>query len=120
MEAKQSDLKKFMFIWVIIFSFLSYYINNYFIVAIFITLLIYIVTPKIFKRLYFGWIKFGGFIGNINSHIIMFIVYFFLITPIGLLLRVFGKDLLSKKMGYKEETYWVEADTVLTSMKNQF
>ena len=44
------------------------------------------------------WIKFGEFLGRFISPIVMFLIYFLLITPISLILRVFKKDLLNLKI----------------------
>ena len=54
-----------------------------------------------------------------DTMIISAIVYFIVITPIGLLLRIFGKDLLGIKF-LKKKSYWIKRDKDLGSMKNQF
>jgi hypothetical protein len=69
-----------------------------------------------FKRI---WIKFGEILGKVIAPIVLSIVYFIVITPIGLLLRIFGKDLLGIKF-LKKKSYWIKRDKDLGSMKNQF
>ena len=69
-----------------------------------------------FKRI---WIKFGEILGKVIAPLVLSIVYFIVITPIGLLLRIFGKDLLGIKF-LEKKSYWIKRDKDLGSMKNQF
>ena len=61
----------------------------------------------------------GIFLGNIISPIVMGLIYFVVVTPIALLLKVFGKDVLSLKKT-KSSTYWKNKEKYNSSMKNQF
>ena len=65
------------------------------------------------------WFKFGLFLGKLISPLIMGIIFFLVVTPIGLLMRMIGKDLLSLKFNTKK-SYWIEKDGVQSKMKNQF
>ena len=65
------------------------------------------------------WIKFGELLGKIIAPIIMGIIYFFIITPIGLFLRLIGKDLLGLKFN-KNKSYWVERKKNIGSMNKQY
>ena len=65
------------------------------------------------------WIKFGELLGKIISPIVMTFVYFFVITPIGIIVRLFGKDLLQIKFNSKP-TYWINRKKNIGSMKRQF
>ena len=58
--------------------------------------------------------------GKIVSPIIMGIIFFLVVTPIGLLMRLFGKDVLNLKLNKKESTYWIEKVGPKSKMKNQF
>ena len=69
-----------------------------------------------FKKI---WIKFGEILGKVIAPLVLSIVYFIVITPIGLLLRIFGKDLLGIKF-LKKKSYWIKRDKDLGTMKNQF
>tara|TARA_X000000950_G_scaffold5868_1_gene6253 strand:- start:2926 stop:3309 length:384 start_codon:yes stop_codon:yes gene_type:complete len=73
-----------------------------------------ILTP--FNKI---WMKFGVLLSNVVSPIIMVIVFFLVITPIGLLMRLFKKDLLNLKFN-KNYSYWIEKKGPLSKMKNQF
>ena len=50
----------------------------------------------------------------------MLLVFFVVITPIGLMLRLFGKDILGLKFSEKVKTYWITRDKNIGSMKRQF
>ena len=65
------------------------------------------------------WFKFGLFLGKIVSPIIMGLVFFLLVTPTGIIMRLFNKDLLNLKKK-KTKSYWIIRDNSNTDMKNQF
>ena len=65
------------------------------------------------------WFIFGIFLGKIISPLIMGIIFFLVVTPIGLLMRLFGKDILNLKYN-KNNTYWIEKKGPKSLMKNQF
>ena len=65
------------------------------------------------------WFKFGILLGRIVSPLVMGIIFFFVVTPIGLIMRALGKDLLNLK--YKlNKSYWIEKSGPKSKMKNQF
>ena len=65
------------------------------------------------------WFKFGLLLGKIISPIVMGIIFFLVVTPIGLIMRLLGKDLLNLKFN-KKNTYWIEKSGPKSKMKNQF
>ena len=82
-------------------------------------LILGILNSKILLPLNRYWTIFGLFIGNIISPLIMGIIYFGVITPTGLLMKIFGKDLLGLKKN-KNYSYWIKKDNTNNNMKNQF
>ena len=66
------------------------------------------------------WVKFGMILGSIVAPIIMGVVFFLVVTPIGLVMRIMGKDLLNKKYDKKKKTYWINRYKNMGSMKKQF
>ena len=84
-----------------------------------IFLLLGILNSTILTPLNKLWFKFGIFLGKIISPLIMGIIFFIVVTPIGLLMKLFGKDLLSLKFNDKK-TYWIEKNEPKSKMKNQF
>tara|TARA_B110000305_G_C19066701_1_gene459652 strand:- start:121 stop:510 length:390 start_codon:yes stop_codon:yes gene_type:complete len=65
------------------------------------------------------WFKFGILLGNFVSPIVMGIVFFFIVTPTALIMKIFGKNLLNLKRDNKQ-SYWVERSSIKSKMKNQF
>ena len=66
------------------------------------------------------WFKFGMILGSVVSPVVMALVFFMVVTPTGLIMRAFGKDLLNKKHDKKKETYWIKRYNSIGSMKRQF
>ena len=66
------------------------------------------------------WSKFGIFLGVIVSPIIMGIVYFLVVTPTGIFMRLLGNDLLKMSKEKNTSTYWIKRDKQHISMKKQF
>lgn len=64
-----------------------------------------LVKPTILKMIYYPWMKFGSILGWINTRIILGIIFFFLITPLGLFLRMIGKDFLSTRFEKSKQSY---------------
>ena len=65
------------------------------------------------------WFKFGILLGNFLSPVVMGIVFFAIVTPTSLIMRVLGKNLLNLKKKNKK-TYWIERSKIKSKMKNQF
>ena len=65
------------------------------------------------------WFKFGIFLGNFVSPIIMGIVFFAVVTPTSLLMRIFGNNLLGLKKSNKN-SYWIKKPLIKSKMKDQF
>ena len=84
-----------------------------------IFLLLGLINSTLLKPLNKLWFKFGILLGNIISPIIMGIIFFFVVTPTGLLMKIFKKDPLNLKKN-NSNTYWTDKDNSNNSMKNQF
>ena len=78
-----------------------------------------ILNLQILTPLKKGWIKFGELLGKIISPIIMGLIFFLIITPIGLFMRLIGKDLLNLKYN-NDKTYWTKRSKDINTMKKQF
>ena len=81
-------------------------------------LIITIIRPNLFTFLNRSWIQFGIFLGKIISPIVMGLVFFFVVTPIGVLVRILKKDVMGLKRG--ASSYWINREDKLQSMKKQF
>ena len=78
-----------------------------------------LINSKLLTPLNLIWIKFGELLGKIISPIVMGVVYFIIITPIGFFVRLLGKDLLNIKFS-KKDSYWIKREKNIGSMKRQF
>ena len=78
-----------------------------------------LLNSKIITPLNKLWFKFGIFLGKIISPILMGIIFFFVVTPIGLIMRFLEKDVLNLKYN-KNKSYWIEKNGPKSKMKNQF
>ena len=78
-----------------------------------------LVNSKILNPLNKFWFKFGIFLGKIISPFVMGIIFFLVVTPIGLLMRLLNKDLLNLKFN-NSHSYWIEKTEPRSKMKNQF
>ena len=84
----------------------------------FIFLLLGVINSKFLTPLNKIWFRFGIFLGNFISPIVMGLVFFLVVTPTGLLMKLFRKDILRLKKN--KITYWINKDRDDSSMKNQF
>ena len=95
-------------------------INLYLISIALIFLILGLLNSKILTPLNKSWIKFGELLGRIIAPIVMGIVYFIILTPISLLVRLLGKDLIGMKFDKNLKTYWIKRKKNLGTMDKQF
>ena len=84
-----------------------------------IFLILGVLNAKILSPLNKAWFKFGIFLGNFIAPVVMGIIYFLVVTPTGVLVRLFKKDLLNLKKN-NDKTYWIEKNNKNNTMKRQF
>ena len=84
-----------------------------------IFLILGILNSKILTPFNKVWFRFGIFLGKIVSPLVMGLIFFAVVTPIGILMRFLNKDLLNLKFN-KNSTYWIEKNGPKSKMKNQF
>jgi hypothetical protein len=81
-------------------------------------LIITITRPNLFTFLNRSWIQFGIILGKIISPIVMGLVFFCVVIPSGIIVRILKKDVMSLKRG--TSSYWINREDKLQSMKKQF
>jgi len=125
-EVKISSNRNFGIVFFVVFLLIAVYplsyneeIRIWSIVVSFIFLILGLLKSQILTPLNKIWFKFGIFLGKIISPLIMGTIFFIIITPIGLLMRFSGKDLLNLKYN-KNNTYWIKKSALKSKMKNQF
>ena len=79
-----------------------------------------ILNSKFLTPLNKLWMKFGIFLGSIISPFVMGVVFFMVVTPVGLIMRFLGKDLLRINKSKFVSTYWISREKQNNTMKKQF
>ena len=83
-------------------------------------LAIAVFVPSVLRIPNHWWSRFGIFLGKIIGPIVMAVVYLVTLIPMGLYVRLTGKDILHLKLDPESESYWIARETPPQSMKNQF
>ena len=125
-EIKIGSNRSFGIVFFIVFLLISIYplLNNesirfWSLTISLIFLILGIFNSKFLTQLNKIWFKFGILLGKIISPLVMGFIFFFVVTPIGLLMKLFKKDLLNLKYS-KDKSYWIEKTEPKSKMKNQF
>ena len=125
-EIKISSNRSFGIVFFIVFLLIAIYpllkdndLRIWSLVISFIFLALGLINSKILTPLNRLWFKFRLLLGKFISPLIMGIIFFAVVTPIGIIMRLFKKDLLNLKFN-KKETYWIDKTGPKSKMKNQF
>ena len=126
-EIKISSNKSFGLVFFVIFIIIALWplLNNgniriWSIIVSIIFLILGLLNSKILTPFNKLWMKLGVLLGTIVSPIVMGVVYFGIITPIGLIMKLFGKDVLNLKLDKNKKTYWTLKKKIPSKMKDQF
>lgn len=126
-EIKTSSNKSFGLVFFVIFILIALWplfkdgnIRIWSIIVSIVFLILGLLNSKILTPLNKLWMRLGIWLGLIISPIVMAIIYFGVITPIGLILKLFGKDVLNLKIDKNKKTYWTLKKKILSKMKDQF
>tara|TARA_B110000008_G_scaffold245054_1_gene255094 strand:+ start:75 stop:461 length:387 start_codon:yes stop_codon:yes gene_type:complete len=124
---KTGHIRSFGIVFFIFFIIISLYplLNNHEIrfwslIVGFIFLFLGLVKSPILKPLNLIWIKFGFFLGKLIAPIIIGIVYFIVVFPTFLLLKLFKKNYLNIKYEQNKSTYWTKVMDKQSTMRDQF
>ena len=127
MKSEKVNNRSFGILFFIVFLIIGFYPmynsdspNKFFLILSIPFLILGMLNSKILTPFNRAWIKLGEILGLIIAPLIMALVYFIFLTPISLIVRIFGKDLLDIKFNKKLETYWINRKKNLGSMKKQF
>ena len=125
-EVKLSSNKSFGIVFFIVFLLIGVYpllkgsdLRIWSLIISFIFLVLGLINSKILTPLNRLWFKFGLLLGKFISPLIMGIIFFVVVTPTGIIMRLFKKDLLNLKYN-KKESYWINKSGPKSKMKNQF
>ena len=125
-DVKLSSNRSFGIVFFVVFLLIALYPFTYgeelriwSIIISIIFLILGFLNSKILAPLNKIWFKFGILLGKIISPLIMGIIFFLVVTPIGLIIKLFGKDVLNLKYN-KNKSYWIEKNGPKSNMKKQF
>ena len=125
-KIKISSNRNFGIVFFIVFLIIAFWplLNsneiNYWSLAISITFLILgWANSKILTPLNKIWFKFGILLGNVVGPIVMGIIFFLIVTPTSIIMKILGKDLLNLKKN-NNNSYWIEKNNQKSKMKNQY
>ena len=125
-DIKVGSNRSFGLVFFVVFMIITFYpllgsgnVRLWSLIISLIFLILGLMNSKILTPLNKLWFKFGILLGRIISPLIMGIIFFFVVTPIGLLMKIFKKDLLNLKYE-KDISYWIEKKGPKSKMKNQF
>ncbi len=126
-EIKISSNKSFGLVFFVIFIIIALWpllndgnIRIWSIIVSIIFLILGLLNSKILTPFNKLWMRLGALLGIIVSPIVMGVVYFGIITPIGLIMKLFGKDVLNLKLDKSKKTYWNLKKKIPSKMKDQF
>ena len=125
-DIKISSNRSFGIVFFIVFLLIALYpltyseeIRVWSVIISLIFLVLGLLNSKILTPLNKLWFKFGILLGKIVSPLIMGIIFFLVVTPIGLIMKLFGKDVLNLRYN-NNKSYWIEKNGPKGKMKNQF
>ena len=125
-DIKIGSNRSFGIVFFIVFLIISLYpiiyngdLRSWSLVVALIFLILGLINSKILTPLNKLWFKFGILLGKIVSPLIMGIIFFLVVTPIGLIMKLFGKDVLNLRYN-NNKSYWIEKNGPKSKMKNQF
>ena len=73
-------------------------------------LVVGIVKPGLLKPVYDVWMKFAAILAYVNTRVILSVLFYAVLTPFGICMRIFGKDPLSRGIDRKRSSYWVRKE----------
>tara|TARA_B100001765_G_C19388393_1_gene286746 strand:- start:376 stop:756 length:381 start_codon:yes stop_codon:yes gene_type:complete len=126
METKKNSTKSFGILFFIVFFVIGVWpvfdsenLRLWSIILSFLFLISGLTNANFLNPLNKTWIKFGEILGKIIAPVVMFLIFFVLITPLSFVIRIFGKDLLKTRLS-DETSYWIKREKDAGTMKRQF
>jgi len=84
-----------------------------------VLLILSFLKPVLLKPFNLLWMKLGALLGKVVPPIVMLVIFFVIVTPIGIVLKIFKKDLLGLNFS-DHKSYWLKRKTNITTMDKQF
>ncbi len=68
------------------------------------------LSPLSLKLVYIFWMRLAFILGWLNTRIILFIIFYIIFTAIGIMMKLFGKDFLGRKLEKNRDSYWIKRE----------
>lgn len=68
-----------------------------------------LLVPPLARSFHRAWMRFAFILGYINSRILLFVMFYGIVTPYGIISRLFGRDVLNRR-GKRRESYWIQRE----------
>jgi len=81
-------------------------------------LLLGIILPNLLKPLHKLWMTLAVLLGWLMTRIILIVLFYLVVTPIGLLAKLSGKDFLNRKFNRDAQTYWMPRKAATPDKRN--
>ena len=75
-----------------------------------------VIVPKLLTPVYWLWMKLAHLLGWVNTRLLLGIVFFVIITPMAIVMKIFGRDALNRKIDKGTDSYWLPRPPI-TSIK---
>ena len=95
-------------------------LDFYLLITSAIFLILGLLNSNLLTPLNKGWIKFGYLLGKFISPIILTLIYFVIIFPTKLILKICNKDILDLNLNKEAKTYWKRKEKSISDMNKQF
>jgi uncharacterized membrane protein len=119
LDSSAKEIKKFGLVIMVALTIIAsiiYYksgysiIINYLLGSGIVLLVSAILSPNILVPIYKVWMSLAFILGSIVSRIILTILFYFLISPIGIIIKIFGNDIINLKIDKERKSYWIKKD----------
>ena len=126
-QVERGSEKSFGLVFAVVFLLVGLYplVNNkeillWSLITALIFFLLAYLAPKVLALPNKLWFKLGLALGAVVAPVVMALVYFTTVVPIGLIMRLMGKDMLRQKLDKNAKSYWIVRDLPMGSMRDQF
>lgn len=119
--------KSFGIVFAIVFLLIALYplmigesIHLWSLVVAFILIILSYFAPTILVTPNNLWFKLGLILGSIVAPVVMVLVYVVTVVPVGLIMRIIGKDILGLTLNRNSKSYWIKRQQPIGPMSDQF
>ena len=127
LKTGQRELRKFGFLVGAVFTLLGVWFRwrgkgryPYFLAPGAVLVVLGTVAPRALRLIYVGWMSLAFLLGFVVSNILLTLFFYLVVTPIGLVARLAGKDFLNRKLDAQTESYWIMRDRSVPEQKKNY